>query len=491
MINKKYHPLILFILGFGIFIFTRLSKLVPTIPIAILISFIFILRFSRTKKNNWLTLLGFILSINVGLWGLFDVGGNFSSLLFNLIRSSLLAILYFLPFMIDRYLYPKFQYKKYSTLVFPIITTAVFYLLTIEGPFEGAIQPAKFAFGGLIFTQFLSLFGALGFVFLTSWFASSINYIWEQNFDWKKIKRMTMIIASVVVFILLFGIIKIYANPIDDTVKVASIIVHPSWGMNTPMEEVFTNKITSSYDETLSELENKIKESSENGAKIATFMEFAIMINEEDQDRLRQELKRIAKENDIYLAFSYGYYAKEGKGENKHILLDNNGEILIDYSKKYLLGIGDVGETAVFKKGPEILQFADTPYGRITLSVCREMEMEKYLIQASQNRADIMITSAYEWPKTWLPNNLQMPVVNGFSMVRTTYNGVTHSQDYNGKILDQMYFEDESIMYTNVPTKGVRTLYSYVGKIIGWLSALGLLIFVVIAIRKKNWWRLR
>jgi apolipoprotein N-acyltransferase len=219
-------------------------------------------------------------------------------------------------------------------------------------------------------------------------------------------------------------------------------------------------------------------------------MEFAMMINEEDHERLREELTTIAKEHDMYIVFNYGYYAKEGKGENKHILINNNGELLIDYSKKYLLGMGDVGETGIFKKGPEILKFADTPYGKMTVSICREMEMEKYMIQAAKEGADIMFSSAYEFPKAWLPNNLQMPIINGFSMLRPAYNGVTHVQDYNGRILNQMYFEntDTGIMYADVPTKGVRTLYSYVGKIIGQLSALGLLLLIVLVTinRKKK-----
>ena len=66
---KKYQPVILFVLGFGIFIFTRLSKLVPTIPVSIFISLIFILRFIRTQpkvRGILLTLLGFTLSINIG-----------------------------------------------------------------------------------------------------------------------------------------------------------------------------------------------------------------------------------------------------------------------------------------------------------------------------------------------------------------------------------------------------------------------------------------
>ncbi|MFC1965694.1 hypothetical protein ACFLWI_01925 [Chloroflexota bacterium] len=41
---------------------------------------------------------------------------------------------------------------------------------------------------------------------------------------------------------------------------------------------------------------------------------------------------------------------------------------------------------------------------------------------------------------------------------------------------------DTGIMYTDVPTKGVRTLYPRVGKLIGWLSALGLLILIVFTI---------
>jgi hypothetical protein len=45
---------------------------------------------------------------------------------------------------------------------------------------------------------------------------------------------------------------------------------------------------------------------------------------------------------------------------------------------------------------------------------------------------------------------------------------------------------DTGIMYTDVPTKGVRTLYPKVGKAFGWLSALGLLVLVVTAIRKSR-----
>jgi apolipoprotein N-acyltransferase len=312
----------------------------------------------------------------------------------------------------------------------------------------------------------------------------------EIKFDWEKSKKPVLILASVIVMIFIFGAIKTSSlmAPGEDTIKVAAIIIHPEWGKTTPMEKVFADKMTSPFEKRLSEIESLTKTVASNGAKIASFMEFAMIINEEDHDKLREEFRRISKENDIYLVMSYAYFAKEGKGENKHLLIDNNGEILLDYTKRYLAGIGDIGETGVFIKGPEIIQSVETPYGKITVTVCRDMEMAKYMKQAGEADVDIMFSSAYEWPKAWIPNNPHRAIENGFSLVRTTYNGVSHSQDYNGKILNQMYFEetDSGIMYTDVPTKGVKTLYPRVGKSIGWLSALGLLVLIGFAIKHRK-----
>ena len=52
MKNGKYVSFILFILGFGIFIFTRMSKLVPTIPVSILVASVFILRQNSTNRKK-------------------------------------------------------------------------------------------------------------------------------------------------------------------------------------------------------------------------------------------------------------------------------------------------------------------------------------------------------------------------------------------------------------------------------------------------------
>jgi len=491
---KKYFSLILFVLGFGIFIFTRMSKLVPTIPIAILIAPIFILRFIRTQPANrgiWLTLLGFILSINIGLWGLFDLGGDLSTLLFNIIRSSLLGVLYFLPYMADRLIYPKFKKKGISSaLIFPIITTAIFFLSSLEGPFDGAIQTGKFVYGPIVAQQMLSLFGICGFMFVSSWFASIINYLWENNFNWSKNKKIAITFITIVIVIFSFGAFKISSSsPEQETVKIAAIVLIPEEGDPVSMDQVWVDKLVSPFEERISRIENLTKTVASNDVKIVSFSEFALVIYEEDVGRAREVYQRIAKENDVYLSINYAYYAKEGKGENKHLLIDNNGEILLDYTKRYLFGIGDLGETGVYIKGPEIIQSVDTPYGKIAVSICRDMEFPHYIRQAGRANVDIMFSPAFEWPKGLVIHSVYMRAIeNGFSLVRPTFNGITIAADYNGNILNQMDSDEteDGIMYADVPTKGIKTLYSTIGDSFAWLCVLGLLGFIALTIKNRK-----
>ena len=334
MKKNNYLSVAWFVLGFGIFIFTRMSKLVPTIPVAILIAPIFILRFIRTqpaRRGILLTLLGFLLTINIGLWGIFDMGGEISSLVFNLIRSTLLAVLYFLPFMTDRLIYPKFKDKgPFSTLIFPVSTTALFFFLTIEGPFEGSYQMGKFIYGPTLLNQLISLFGLPASVFITSWFAAVINYSWENEFNWNKSKKLALTYGALVLAVFAFGAIKTSSLvvPESETVKIAAVVFIPEDGQPVRMEPIFEEKFTHPFDERMSEIENRTKIAAANGAKIVTFQEFAMLINEEDRDRLITKSQEIAKENNVYFAINYGYYVKEGKGENILLLIDDNGNIL-------------------------------------------------------------------------------------------------------------------------------------------------------------------
>ena len=489
MTQHKILSVLWFVLGFGIFMFTRRSEIFPTIQVAIIIAPIFILRFIRTqpaKKGIMLTLLGFLLSMNIALWGLFEISDSAMMVIYNVIRSSLLAILYFLPYMLDRLIYPKFKDKAFvSSLSFPTIATAIFFLSSLEGPFDGTSAKTIFAYGPLILQQFNSVFGLWGFIFLFSWLAAVINYAWEAEFVWGKAKKIMLTFSSVVLVILLFGTIKISSQQPAKTVKVAAIVLIPQDGRATPMETIFNNKLTSPFDKRMERIESLTKQAAGNDAKIISFQEFAMTIAEKNEIKLIEQYKRIAREHDIYLSITYAFFSETEKGHNKHLLIDNQGDVKIDYSKRYLLGLGDFGETGVFNKGAEIIQAADTPYGTIAICTCRDMNFQSYIRQAGKMNADIMLSPSYDWPKSTSPGYYQRAIENGFSFVRPTYNGITFAEDFNGRILGRMDSDDtiDGIMYADVPTKGVKTIYATIGDIPGWLCVFGLSVYVIMSIK--------
>ncbi len=224
----NYLSVVCFFLGFGAFMFTRSTFFVP---IAIVLAPIFILRFMRSQKPGkgiLLTLLGFYLSITIALWGLFDLGYDKLSLIFNAIRSLLLAIVLALPYIADRLMYIRFK-RFLSTLVFPVSVTAIYFLNSLEGPFDGNGVFGLYFIGDLSFKQIVSVTGLWGIVFVLSWISSVICWIWENNVQWVTIKRDGMIFSSIIAGIFVFGGMKI--SPLlnssnVETVRIAAVTLN-------------------------------------------------------------------------------------------------------------------------------------------------------------------------------------------------------------------------------------------------------------------------
>ena len=472
---------------------SRASKIIPFIGVAIIIAPIFILGFIRlqsTKKGNLLTVLGFLLSVNIALWGLFDVGDGISSIIFNIVRSSVLALLFSIPYIADRLIYPKLRETRIlSTLSFPIAATAIMFLISLEGPFDGDMISAVYGYGHLIFKQIASIAGLFGFVFIFSWFASVINYVWEQGFNWGHIKTVTITFAFTLLAILFFGAVKTSSlmNPESDTVKIAAIVLLPEKGEEFDPQGLLSREPVP-YEETIAKIDVLTRKAASNGAKIVAFQETAIKMNEKDETTLVERFKSIAVANDVYFSVGYGVLPNEGKGWNKNILISNQGELEIDYRKRYLLGIGDLfGETRIYNKGPEVIQSVDTPYGRIGVSICRDMSFPAYARQAGEQQVDIMLDPSYDVPKSTGPMYSLRAIETGFSMVRPVYNGYSYAVDHHGKLLASMDSDntDDGIMYADVPTQGVNTIYTTIGDLIGWLCVLGLGVLVVMSIKGR------
>ena len=491
--NKKSIQLILFLLGFGVFMFSRRSELLPTVGCAIIIAPIFILRFIRTQEHHALalTFIGFLLSLNIALFGLFNIDSGFGTLAVNLIRSSLLGVLFFIPYMLDKLIYSRIRLPgTIKTFVFPVMVTAILFLSSLEGPFDGDVAKDIYSQGPLFFQQIASLFGLWGFVFMFSWIASFVNYLWENHFQWKKAAPAFAAIIGAFVILSGFGLLKIAISPDQhrNTVKVAAAVLIPHGGKPVSMMEIFKNKQASPFEHVIKRIEDMTKRASRKAVKIISFQEYAVIVAEEDREKLLKELQRIAKENKIYLNLAYSYFSKNEKGRNMNILVDPEGIILVHYAKRFLFGFGESGETRVFKKGPEIIQTAVTPYGEIGIATCRDMSFPSYIRQAGQKRVDLMLGPSYDFPKSVSPLYYLRAIENGFSFVRSTYNGISYAIDYNGHVLAMMDSEQsqDGMMIVAIPIKGIRTFYSRWGDWFGWSCVLGALLCAIYAFARQR-----
>lgn len=489
MTKDKYMPFVWFFIGFAFFIFTRS---VTFIPLAIVIAPVFILRFLRAQKpvkGILLALLGFVAAVTISLWGLYSLEGKLFSLLFNTIRSILIAVVIALPYIADRLMAHRIR-GFLSTVVFPAACTVFYFLDSSFGPLNGVgIFYAYTQYGNLPLMQLMSLLGIWGLVFLISWSASVINWAWDRGFTWDQVKKGLAVFFCLVAVTLLYGGTRTspFFYPHGKTVRIAAITFLPDAHKEAvSIEKVLRERLFSPFEETIAKIERLTRQAALSGAKIVVWQEFAILISEANSASFLEAIQRLARENTIYLAISYSILPQQGKGENRCLFINDKGHIEVNYLKHNLA----VGESYFMKKGPGGISVVDTPYGRIGITICRDLEFPAYVREAGKKQADIVLSPAFDFPGITpiTYNQMLRAVENGFSVVRSVNNGLSVAIDYYGRILSSMnYFTTSNeIMYADVPTTGTRTLYTQIGDIFVWLCIAGLVSFVVVSINGKT-----
>ena len=336
------------------------------------------------------------------------------------------------------------------------------------------------------------------------WSASVINWIWERDFDWSRIKRGVTIFVCFALILCAYGGLK--TSPLlysyeEKTVKVATInydILSPVDVMNMLIYREFTN-----LSEAISIIENRVRQASEAGANIIALQEYAILIPQKQEEFLVEEMKKIAIENGIYLCVNYSYLPPmqqesyeytfgfielpdEEEGRNKALLISDKGEVKIEYVKRHL---PQLEGNYILNSDSDQFPVVDTPYGRIGLVICKDMAYSGYMRQAADKKADIIIAPSSEAAKALAITYSQMlrSVEYGFSFIRPCNYGLSVAVDYHGNILSSMnaFTTPLETMYAHVPTKGISTLYGRIGDLFAWLCCLTLFGIISLSIIKN------
>lgn len=450
------------------------------IPLAAWLAPLFMIRFLKTRKAVPGLVCGALVSVVAGMIS-FHAMIPVPGMVYYPVAGSI-ALLFFAPFVVDRLL----AYKVggfFSTLVFPLAFTSLEYANSLVSPYGSWGALAYTQYGNLPLMQITAVTGIWGTAFLITWFAALVNQAWQEGFDWEKIKKGVIGYATVGLLLALIGGARLALfAPHRETVRVASITV-------TTPNLSRTSIATQAEKETLRRQTLQIQkdlfalsqQAATGEARIVFWQETAVPVFEEDYTEFLSQATESARKQNIYLLIAISIrpfdYPRQPL-ENKTVLIDPSGEV----KWTYLKARPAPGEGVV--RGDGVIHFSDTPFGRVASVICFDMDFPGLIRQAGAARVDLMLVPSRDW-KAISPYHTHMAVFraieNGFSMVRSAGNGLSAAVDYQGRVLSSKDFftTDEKIMYADVPTKGVATIYAKIGDVFAWLCIGGFAIILV------------
>ncbi len=392
-----------------------------------------------------------------------------------------------LPFLADRLLIRRVRGFA-ASLIFPCAAMGFDYLVSLL-PYGSWGSPAYSQYGNLPLMQWASVTGIYGITFLIAWFASVVNWAWESGFNWARIRRGALTYAAVFAVVLSFGSARLMFAPSGPTVRVASLTAPE---MTTfPNAEiaarVSSRTLTADDLQQIGVWSRRIDEDllrraareADAGAKIVFWGEANSYVVPQDEPWIMAQASELARTKMIYLGMGnvVYHYGEPKPLENTLVLFAPDGSLIWKFLKAHPV---PGGEAMMSRPSDGRLKFVDTPHGRLSGVICFDADSVQLLHQAGRGRADLVLDPSNDW-RAIDPWHTQMAVFRaieqGFNIVRHTSRGLSVAADYQGRVrglMDHYETPGERQLVAEVPTKGVRTVYSRVGDLFSWLALLGL-----------------
>jgi apolipoprotein N-acyltransferase len=470
-VQDRWAYLWLFV-GFGLLLFSNGRWI---IPLATWLAPIFLIRFARTQptlKGLGLLLVANVLA-NLFFWQGIILGGLYLPVAIGV------GVVFWLPYLADRLLVNRLRGFA-ATLVFPLLQVSLEYLITIVSPLGSWGSLAYTQHGFLPLLQLLSLTGMWGLSFLISWLAPVVNWAWEQDFDLRRARFGVLIYGGSLVLVLVYGGVRMtFFPPQSATLHVASLTEEVD---HFSPNDAITSR--GKYLELGERMIQKSRQQAQAGADVIIWQEGGIIALKEDESRIIEEARALAQEEKVHLLLGL-YTISDGwpkvKAENQAVWISPDGDV----KWHYLKGRPVPGAEPIIA-GDGIIPVDQTVFGAIASVICFDMDHPTYIRQAGRSGTDVMLVPSNDY-RDIVPFHTYMAsfrgIENGFSIVRAAGNGLSASFDYQGRTLATAdYSTTKQAMISHVPTRGAKTIYAVIGDLFAWLSIVGFMTLVGMAL---------
>jgi apolipoprotein N-acyltransferase len=222
------------------------------------------------------------------------------------------------------------------------------------------------------------------------------------------------------------------------------------------------------------------------GAQIVHWPEMAISMDKADEPAFLERAAAIAADEAVYLVLAYTTNPQEGgRGENKLVVLDPSGEVVLTHFKYALANMeGTTGADG-------ILRTVETPFGTLSGLICNDTNHEEVVTQAGRNGTDLLFSPSLELRQIdplMAHIGIYRAIENGVTLIRQADNGLSFVADPYGRMITAMdhFNTNDRVMVAQVPVSSAFTIYPYIRDAFAWLAILGLIGLVVWGRRRAS-----
>jgi apolipoprotein N-acyltransferase len=403
------------------------------------------------------------------------------------------GFLFAVPYLLDRRFHARLPIAA-ATLVFPSAWAGIEFLMS-RGPFGSWFSAGYSQAANPPLLQMLSVTGLWGLTFLIGWTAATANAFIEARGTSRRAPAAAFVCGGVLALVLLAGGARLALfPPSSPTIRVASLSgidlpLHPDprvvgrffdHATLAPAEVATIRERAAAIDD---DLLLRSQREARAGAKIVFWGETNAPVMKDDEDALDRRAGALSRREGIYLGMGLASWHLESVPplENKLVLVGPDGRVAWEYWKAHPVP----GPEAMMSRGSDgRLRFLDSPYGRISSIVCFDADFPHLLAQAGRLGADIVLDPSNDW-RAIDPWHTRMAsfraIEQGVNLVRQTSRGLSAAYDYEGRTLAAMdhYTATDRALVAQVPTRGVRTVYTVLGDWAGWASLVALAVLIL------------
>jgi len=401
-----------------------------------------------------------------------------------------------LPYIVDRLIAHKLRGLA-ASLVFPTAWAVTEYVASYE-PYGSWGSAAYSQYGNLALLQILSVTGLWGITFLLGWFAAVCNWLWEDGLESEHARKGACICFGTIACVMLLGGVRLaFFPPSSPTVRVASIsarqvaplpsaeLISRIWQGNATSADKKDFRLWAAAID--NDLLARAEQEMQAGARIVFWAEINAEVLKEDEAGFVARGGDLAAKHHAYLGMALAVH-NEGvtpSVENKLILIKPDGHVAWEYNKVRPVP----GDLQILGDGK--LRVLSTPYGRISSIVCFDGDFPRLLAQAGALKTDVLLDPSNDW-RAIDPWHTQMAsfraIEQGVILIRQTSRGLSAAFDYQGHrsaAMDHFQTADYA-MVSQVPTRGVRTVYSLLGDWFAWACLTALAVLTVLSLHSRS-----